>query len=37
MKLSWKKILFFLLAPVYITLSFFLHLTFEWWEELYNG
>lgn len=29
-----KKILFFLLAPFYLTAAFIMHFSFEWWTEL---
>jgi len=29
-----KIILFLLLAPIYIPMYLFLHLTFSWWEKL---
>jgi hypothetical protein len=32
-----KKILFFILAPIYGTLGLFMHLTYPWWQSLYKG
>jgi len=34
MKIKWNVVIFFLLAPLYVPLYLFMHLTFKWWEDL---
>jgi hypothetical protein len=32
-----KRILFLILAPIYIPAAVLLFLTFEWWSDLWSG
>lgn len=36
MNVNQKKLLFYLLAPLYISIAFFMNMTFEWWSKLYE-
>lgn len=36
MTINWNKILFIILAPIYVPMAYFLNKTYGWWSDLWS-